>query len=161
MSQTSTAPATPGEQKRYPTIVCIDDDPHITQAIGLLLTHYEVNVVSAYSGEHGIWETLSQDPDLVITDLRMPQGSGELVVECLKTVPKTGGVPVIVLTGRREPHLKRMLKRLGAAGHLQKPVNIHDLLEEIGKHIELRKRDTPTDSESYDATAGWQRIPPA
>jgi CheY-like chemotaxis protein len=135
-----TIPA-PRNKRHTPTIVCIDDDPDVSRAVRLLLSKYDVDVIPAFTGEQGIWQALCKNPDLVITDMRMPQGAGDMVLECLKSVPKTWAVPVIVLTGVREPHLRGRMKRLGAVGYLLKPASTAQLLEEIGKYIELVERD--------------------
>lgn len=150
------------DRAHRPTIVCIDDDPEIIQALTLVLARYDVEVVGGFTGEQGIWETLCRKPDLVITDIRMPRGSGNTVIECLRAIPQTGFIPVIVLTGLRDRHLKGRMKRLGATGYLQKPVTIADLLREIGKYLELRKRATDASGSGSwrDNMPSWNHIPP-
>lgn len=129
------------KRQRRPTIVCIDDDPDIPRAISLILSKFDVEVIPAFTGQQGIWQALCKNPELVITDCKMPQGQGELVLEYLKSLRKTWTVPVIVLTGLRDPQLKGHMRRLGAAGYLLKPVATARLLAEIRKHMELRERD--------------------
>ena len=140
MQDTLQQPAS-SKQQRRPTIVCIDDDPDIPYAITLMLSKFDVEVVPAFTGQQGIWQALCKSPDLVITDCRMPQGEGKLVLEFLKSFRKTWCVPVIVLTGMRDPQLCCLMRRLGAAGYLLKPVSTAQLLAEIGKHVELKERD--------------------
>ena len=150
------------KQPHRPTIVCIDDDPETIRAISLILSKYDVELVAGFTGEQGIWETLSRKPDLVITDIRMPRGSGDTVIECLRAVPQTGFIPVIVLTGMRDRHLKGRMRRIGATGYLLKPVPISDLLAEIGKYVELRERatDSKAGQSWHDNTPSWKCIPP-
>lgn len=114
----------------------------VPRVISLILSKYDVEVVPGFTGVHGIWEALRRKPDLVITDLRMPQGSGEVVTECLRAVAQTGFIPVIVLTGLRDPNLKGRLRRLGATGYLLKPVRTQELLAEIRKYVELKELAT-------------------
>lgn len=128
-------------QKCRPTIVCIDDDPDIPCTIASMLSKFDVEVIPAFTGQQGVWQALCKNPDLVITDCKMPQGGGGVVLECLKSLWKTWSVPVIVLTGLRDSQLHGRMRRLGAAGYLRKPVSTAQLLAEIGKHVELRKRD--------------------
>ena len=78
---------------------------------------------------------------MIITDLRMPQGEGEYVLECLKRIADTAHIPVIVLTGERGEDLPGRLSSLGAAGFLRKPFQFDDLVGELSRHIELRARD--------------------
>jgi response regulator RpfG family c-di-GMP phosphodiesterase len=133
-----------GERKSRPTIVCIDDDPDILYAIALVLSKFEVDVIRALTGQQGIWQTLCKKPDLVITDCRMPQGEGELVLESLRSLRNTWCMPVIVLTGLRDAQLESRMRRLGAKSYLLKPVSTRSLLVEIGKYIELRAASEDT-----------------
>jgi DNA-binding response OmpR family regulator len=149
------------EHKKHPTIVCVDDDPDITRAIALMLSKYDVELIPGFTGEQGIWQAICREPDLVITDLRMPHGSGELVLECLRASPRTSFVPVIVLTGLRDPNLKGRVRRLGAAGYLLKPVSIRELLAEIRKYVELKECDGgPVVSDTALPNATIQRCGP-
>jgi len=122
-------------------VLCIDDDPQIVHTIQLRLRDYEVEVLSAFHGMHGFWQAMTQRPDLIITDVRMPQGSGDYLVQCLRRNSDTKSIPVIVLTGHRDAELRREMHRLGAQEFVTKPVPFQDLLQVIGKHITLRERD--------------------
>jgi CheY-like chemotaxis protein len=124
-----------------PTVLCIDDDPDITASIERILSAYDVAVQRDFCGAQGIWDAMNGKPDLIITDLRMPQGNGEDLLDCLKRNDQTRHIPVIVLTGQRGAHLPGQLKRRGADGFLLKPVHYTTLLAEIGEFIDLRDRD--------------------
>ena len=52
----------------------------------------------------------------------MPQGEGSYVVDCLKHRADTGEIPVIVLTGNRDPQLELGMRGLGVAHYLHKPL---------------------------------------
>lgn len=88
---------------KKPVVLCIDDDPDICQCLQIQLEHLGLEVQTAHFGTHGYWDALVRRPDVIITDLRMPQGSGDYVIELLKRNPKTRNIPIIVLTGRRDP----------------------------------------------------------
>jgi response regulator RpfG family c-di-GMP phosphodiesterase len=120
-----------------PKILCIDDDPAICRSLQIQLQNYAVQVFTASFGSHGYWEALVHQPDVIITDLRMPQGSGDYVVECLKRNPRTRDIPIIVLTGRRDPALERYLRGLGIAKYLVKPVPFDELQSELRRFIPL------------------------
>lgn len=123
-----------------PKILCIDDNPAIGQLITLHLASYQVEVLNASYGTRGYWDAMVHRPDVVITDLRMPQGSGDYVVECLKHNTATQRIPIIVLTGRRDPVLKRYLLSLGIARYFVKPLPFDELYAELQRHIRLEKR---------------------
>ena len=125
-----------------PKVLCIDDDPNISEAIARRLHSYDVEVVRAFHGMHGLWLAVTEKPDVIITDLRMPQGEGEQVVECLKGNSKTENIPVIVLTGKSDPGLEDKLLRLGAEHFLPKPASFEEILDRLGHHINLRTRES-------------------
>jgi response regulator RpfG family c-di-GMP phosphodiesterase len=121
-----------------PKILCVDDDPAIATAISMRLAQYDVEVLKAFFGTHGVWIAVTQHPDVVITDLRMPNGNGDYVVECLKGRADTWDIPVIVLTGCREDWRERSIRGLGVEHYLRKPIQVGKLLDAVRRHIELR-----------------------
>ena len=123
-----------------PKVLCIDDDPNVSEAIARRLHSYDVEVVRAFHGMHGFWLAVTEKPDVIITDLRMPQGEGEYVVECLKGNSETAHIPVIVLTGKSEPGLEDKLFRLGVEHFLPKPASFDEILDKLGQYVKLRKR---------------------
>jgi DNA-binding response OmpR family regulator len=124
----------------WPVILCIDDDPQITEALRLRLRGYEVDVLCADHGTQGYYTAIHERPDLVITDLQMPQGAGNYVLECLRDNAKTHAMPVIVLTGQRGPELSRQLRGMHVDAVLTKPALFADLLAEIARFVPLRER---------------------
>jgi CheY-like chemotaxis protein len=125
---------------RTPAVLCIDDDPHVSEVIQDWLAAYEVKLLKAFFGTQGIWMAAIQMPDVIITDLRMPQGDGATVIECLKRNVQTAAIPIIVLTARHEPGLQRDIERIGASRYLTKPIHCNDLLGELQRHIEVRPK---------------------
>jgi len=135
--QTADVPRT----SRPAKILCIDDDPAIPSSIAIRLRGFEVEVIPAYHGMHGFAIASHEDPDVIITDLRMPMGEGAFVLESLKQNAQTAHIPVIVLTGQRGSDLPGRMHHLGAERFFQKPVAFTKLLEELARHIPLRVRD--------------------
>ncbi|MEX0611803.1 MAG: response regulator [Pirellulales bacterium] len=125
---------------KWPTLLCIDDDPQISEGIRLRLRDYQVDVLSAYHGMHGFWLAMTERPDLIITDMRMPQGQGDYVVEALRSNSDTRQIPVIVLTGQRSSDVVQKVRQLDVQAFLMKPVRFDQLRPVIEQHIALRKR---------------------
>ncbi len=126
-----------------PRILCVDDDPGIQTTIKLRLRDYRVKVDCGYYGE-GIFEAVNSRPDLIITDLAMPYGDGRHLVQFLKSDEKTSTIPVIVLTGIRDPVLRHQLFNDGADAFLQKPIAFDELMEQMARFIDLeKKQDEP------------------
>lgn len=122
-----------------PRILCVDDDPDIQTTIELRMRSFDVQVEHAYHGMHGIVEAIKAHPDLILLDVAMPNGNGEYLLKCIKANSATADIPVIVLTGMRDPCLKNRLLQTGAAVFLQKPVHFDELLHHISRFVDVRK----------------------
>ena len=125
-----------------PRLLCIDDDPAIPEAITRHLARYNLDVLAAFFGTQGIWLAATEKPDVVITDMRMPQGEGSYVVECLKHRVDTSEIPLIVLTGKRDPQLELRMRGLGVFHYLHKPLKFDVLLGALGEFINLEPAQT-------------------
>jgi DNA-binding response OmpR family regulator len=128
-----------------PTILCVDDDPDVTWTIEMRLKSYYVTVKRAFHGMHGIWEAVRQRPDLIIMDLAMPNGDGSYILRCLRANAETATVPIIVLTGMRDPALPARLIHEGADAFLRKPLSFDELMHNISRFIDLQKVDELAD----------------
>lgn len=126
-------------------VLCIDDDPNVSHAMQLWLNQYEVELIVAQFGMQGLSLAAKERPAAIITDVRMPQGDGEHVVACLKQIPETRDIPIIVLTGQRDTSLQLRMTRLGIHRFLTKPVSWQALEQALFAVVPLPKIDQPHD----------------
>ena len=125
---------------RTPVVLCIDDDPQVVEVIQDYLDRYDVKLLSAHFGAQGIWLATVDRPDIILTDLHMPQGDGATVIETLRHNAKTAAIPIVVLTGQTDPGIYSRVRHLGAENCLHKPLHVHDLLAELRRYIEVRPK---------------------
>ena len=137
----TTAGCRPHIQSQRPMILCVDDDPDISLSIQMRLKPFNVTVTRAFHGMHGICEAVRRPPDLIIMDLAMPRGDGSYILRCLRSNSETDTVPIIVLTGLRDPALASRLIREGANAFLHKTLSFDDLLHNMSRFVDLRKVD--------------------
>jgi DNA-binding response OmpR family regulator len=130
----------PRTRTKRPVVLCIDDDPLVFEVVQDFLDQYEVNVLPAYFGAQGIWLAEVHHPDVILTDLRMPQGDGTTVIETLKHNAKTAATPIVVLTGITDPGIDVQVRQMGAMKCLHKPLHVQDLLAELRRHIEVQPK---------------------
>jgi response regulator RpfG family c-di-GMP phosphodiesterase len=142
---------------RKPKVLCIDDDPAITVALRMRLNQYELDVLTASDGTDGFWLAVNSEPDVIVTDLRMPNGDGDYLVECLKGRADTSEIPIITLTGRRDQQLERWMRTLGVEEYLHKPPDFDKLASALGRYIELK----PAAETARRSRGGGARNPPA
>ncbi len=102
-------------------IVVIDDDPSIRRLIELILRH-EGHRLSLYGTAMDIFDRARADrPDLIITDLMMPQLNGLQLLHALKAEPDLADIPVILITGAGQQNQIDLALALGATTCLYKP----------------------------------------
>ena len=107
-------------------ILIIDDDPLIRKIFSKYLVGKKYTIVSAENGSSGIEIFHKEKPDLVLTDLRMPQVTG---LDVLKNVTASAvKIPIIVVSGTDD--VKEMIEalRLGAWDYIIKPVEDFEVL---------------------------------
>jgi DNA-binding response OmpR family regulator len=118
------------------TILVIDDDPNIREALGIHLRNAGYTVQSAKDGIEGGHAILKLRPDLVITDAQMPHMDGFELVEALRSDASVAYIPVIMLTSEAEWDDRG--KRLGVNGYVTKPIRADHLLSIVAQHLKKR-----------------------
>lgn len=100
--------------------------------------HY--NVLTAGDGKAGYEAALEHAPDIIISDMMMPEMDGLQMLEQLKDDMRTSHIPVILLTARAD--IESRLKGLerGAEAYLAKPFNRDELLIRLNSLIEQRRK---------------------
>ena len=111
------------------TILIIDDDLHIGNALEESLENEGYKVSRAYSGTEAIFVLSQAKPDLVLLDLMLPGLSGE------KVLPHIKGIPVIVLSAKTDIDNKVTLLLEGAVDYVTKPFSMNELLARITVHL--------------------------
>jgi DNA-binding NtrC family response regulator len=101
------------------TVLLIDDDPVDIKPVQALLESWDIDVVAVRSGQEGIDHLKSISVDAVVSDVRMPEMSGEEVVQAIgKAHP---GLPVVLITGHGDVKSAVNAMRLGAFDYVIKP----------------------------------------
>lgn len=119
------------ERAVKPWILCIDDDEDFSSALKLRLQSQGYDVVRAFSSETGYRCAFELDPEAILLDLNMPNGSGEELLSQLHFHPETAHIPVMVVTGMNEPGLEKRLLDAGAHSFFRKPISHTSLIDAI------------------------------
>jgi two-component system KDP operon response regulator KdpE len=122
-------------------ILVIDDEPQITRALRAALSAQAFDVRTANDPEEGLVVFREWAPDLVITDLMMPDVSG---VDVCRAVRSQGSTPVLVLSVRDHERSKVEALDAGADDYVTKPFGIQELLARVRAH--LRRAPERTES---------------
>lgn len=112
-------------------VLIVDDEPDLitllTDQVGML--GHEVAV--ARDGIEGIQSAMARRPDVVVTDVIMPNMDGPEMLQELRRRPETCDVPVIALTALTDARTRKRMASLGVVGFLAKPYELRDLAAQI------------------------------
>ncbi len=109
-------------------VLAVDDDPAVCQMITDYLGDYDIRVTALGSGR-AIDDVMARDTiDLVILDLKLP---GEDGMQIARRLREASGIPIIMLTGRKDEADRVMGLELGADDYLTKPFSPRELLARI------------------------------
>ena len=102
-------------------VLAIDDSRTIRNLLRVSLEGAGFEYHSACDGVEGVEQFSEVEPDVVITDINMPNMDGFGVIETLRGGPNRTTVPIIVLTTESGPDLKARARQAGATGWIVKP----------------------------------------
>ncbi|MEN9213677.1 MAG: response regulator transcription factor [Gloeomargarita sp. DG02_3_bins_56] len=123
-------------------ILLVDDEPGLRQAVQAYLEESGFDVTTAANAQVA-WELLQeQKPDLVVSDVMMPQVSGYEFLKRLRDDPRFQHLPVIFLTARGMTKDRIAGFRAGVDGYIPKPFDPEELVAVIENL--LRKQEPPT-----------------
>jgi CheY-like chemotaxis protein len=106
-----------------PKILIADDSRVYVRLVSGWLHDRGFKVAPASDAIQALVMATQQQPDVVILDISMPGGSGIDVLKKLKLSTKTKHIPVLVVTGNAGNEMRSLVKRLGAADLLEKPLD--------------------------------------
>lgn len=122
-------------------ILVADDDSRIQVLLGRVLESFHYQVLAALDGEEAVTLAWAANPDLVILDVEMPEKDGWQTLKELRADPRTGGVPVLMLTGQGGVEDRVLGLELGADDYLPKPFAVEELLARVRALLRKTRRD--------------------
>ncbi len=108
-------------------ILVVDDEKNIVELIKMNLERSGFDIISAYTGEEAIKKTISNNPDLILLDLMLPDIDGFEVCRIIKLNEKTKNIPIIMITAKSEETDKVIGLGLGADDYVTKPFGVREL----------------------------------
>jgi two-component system KDP operon response regulator KdpE len=133
-------------------ILVVDDETQITRVLRTTLSAQSYDVRVANDGEMAIEIMKDWTPDLVITDLAMPNLYGEGLCRRIRQVSE---VPIIVLSVREQDRVKVEALDAGADDYVTKPFSMNELLARVRAHL---RRISPSEVAPQVIEAGDFRI---
>jgi len=108
-------------------ILLVEDEPNIMRLTTVMLEKEGYQVLQAPDGKVGIELAHTQAPDIVVTDLIMPEKNGFDVCRAVRADERTKHLPILILTAMGDEFNKSAGFEAGADDYLTKPFNINEL----------------------------------
>src|SRR5262249_24636857 len=134
-------------------ILVVDDEPQITRVLKTSLSSQGYGIRTASDGEEALQMLKDWSPDLIVTDLRMPNVDGLKLCRHIRTESR---VPIIVLSVKGEETIKVEALDAGADDYVTKPFSMNELLARI--RAALRRASTPEQPQTPVIEMGDFRI---
>ena len=129
-------------------VLVIEDDPEIVELLEIHLADLECSVSKAYTGDLGLEKALSEDPDLVILDITLPNMDG---IEVCQKIRGQKNTPIIMLTAKSEEIDRVLGLEVGADDYITKPFSVREFLARVKAIFRRSKMQT---SQEADAAGG-------
>lgn len=142
-------------------ILVVDDDPRIVDVVKAALEGEGYSVLVASDGREGLDSIRAERPDLVISDVMMPDVDGFELAEQLRADPLIGDIPLIILSakGEEEDFVKGL--ELGADDYVAKPFRMKELMARVSANLRRKnglRQMTVSPVEGPFATEGLRHL---
>jgi DNA-binding response OmpR family regulator len=125
-------------------ILIVEDEPGMIELLTVALEDEGFDISIAGNGEQGLKKVEEESPDLIISDVMMPDMDGYAFCQQLRDNPKTASIPFIFLTAKKDVSDRVRGLNLGADDYISKPFHVVEVVARI-KTLMLRvKRNQPT-----------------
>jgi two-component system chemotaxis response regulator CheY len=116
------------------TVLVVDDSPTMRQMVAFTLTSAGYQVVDAGNGKEAVGKVNGgAKPDLVVTDLNMPEMDGITLIKEIRKMPALKFTPILMLTTEASDDKKKAGQAAGGAGWIVKPFNPEQMMAVIKK----------------------------
>ena len=155
---------------RIPSVLVVDDEQGILESLGILLRNAGFNTYTARGGRAGLEQLASVQPDIVLTDVRMPDVGGvEILAAARQQNPDT---PVILMTAQATLQSAMQAVNEGAFYYIQKPFRNDELLAILTRAAEnrelrvenrtlkqeIKRREGPSGARPVGSSRSWLEV---
>ena len=108
-------------------ILIVDDERDCRSVVALYFDRLGYETLQAEDSAQAISKTIDEQPDVIVTDLWLPEMNGIEATVALKRDPYTSKIPVVVLTGVADAHWKEEALKAGVSKYIVKPISLSEL----------------------------------
>jgi two-component system alkaline phosphatase synthesis response regulator PhoP len=120
------------------TILLVEDEENLHEALKLNLEMEGYEVVSAFTGTEALKKISNEYFDLIVMDIMLPEVDGISVTETIRV--NNNDVPILILSAKNSSNDRVLGLKKGADDYLTKPFNLEELLLRVDKLIDKNKK---------------------
>ena len=138
LAEASGLPDLPERNGKWPIVLIVEDNPDVIRYLrSILEERYQIE--TAANGRLGLEKAIEVIPDLIVSDVMMPEMDGYELCDRLKQDVRTSHIPIVLLTARADFDSRMEGLERGADAYLEKPFHKEELFIRLRKLLELRQ----------------------
>jgi signal transduction histidine kinase len=126
------------QEAEKPLVLVVEDNADMNRFIVETLA-LDYRVATARDGQQGLEQAVALSPDLILSDMMMPQMSGDQFLQQVRSRPEFHATPVVMLTAKADDELRIQLLQQGAQDYLMKPFSVEELQARIGNLLAIKR----------------------
>jgi CheY-like chemotaxis protein len=139
--------------KRAPTVYFIDDSATMREVIKIAFRRENINVITCADAASALAQFEQNRPDVVITDVIMPDQDGYSVCSQIKQHPEFGGIPVVLMSGVVNKSVADKAVAVQANELIRKPFQPQELIGRVKTLLGPKETSTPEPRERANSSA--------
>jgi CheY-like chemotaxis protein len=118
-------------------ILVVDDEPSWLKVLRYFLENKGYSVLTVGSGTEALKSLQTFHPDIILSDVRMPEMNGFDLLDTIRKTPAVASTPVIFFSAIDDYDARKTAKDLGAADYIVKPFDQEEVASVLHKHLDL------------------------
>ena len=140
--------------KRSATVLLVDDNSTVreifVELVELMETAFHFDILLAEDGQQGLDVLDTVIPDLIVSDVRMPNMDGLQMLAAIRQNPTLAEIPVIFLTANRHPEQIHAGRKLGVDEYIAKPYNPQHLIDRMETLLKRHFEKQAAEANNFD-----------
>lgn len=125
-------------------LLIVDDEANLLRAVAAVLRNERFEINTARNGREALVSVAANQPDLIVSDVRMPEMSGIELARRLRTTPSYSLIPIVFLTAKSDINDRIEGFRAGVDAYLTKPFEPNELIAVIDSILNRVERTRST-----------------
>jgi signal transduction histidine kinase len=140
-----------------PTALIVEDNAEMNQYVCSIFAE-TFNVISARNGKEGLEAALRHQPDIILTDLMMPEMTGPEMIRAIREHHELDDTAIIMLSAKADDDVRLKMLREGAQDYVMKPFSQEELLTRALNLVGFKKSREMVEAVNLQLTAAYQEL---